>query len=347
MRMPILWGLIGSLLIAASLAGCAAEKKVERVDIQWPLPPDPPRIRYEKSIEDAKSVLPKKGFLKKVLAVLFGEEAPPHFIRPYGIAVTPGGKLLVSDTELQAVHSLDFGTNAYRQVFKIPGGTLQIPIGVAIDSRENLYLSDSGLGRIFQFNPNGVFEKVWSFQFERPTGIAIDSKRQVLYVADTARHRIFAFNLGGEKLFEFGVRGTGEGEFNFPTHIALHPQTGDLYIADSMNFRIEQFSPAGKFIRQIGSSGAHVGNFSKLKGIAVDERGIIYAVDGLYDTVEMFNPEGKFLMNFGKAGNHEGEFWLPGGIAVSGVLIYVADSYNKRVQVFQLIDASNVNGASE
>jgi DNA-binding beta-propeller fold protein YncE len=114
-----------------------------------------------------------------------------------------------------------------------------------------------------------------------------------------------------------------------------------------MNFRIEQFSPAGKFIRQIGSSGSHVGNFSKLKGIAVDERGIIYAVDGLYDTVEMFNSEGKFLMNFGKAGNHEGEFWLPGGIAVSGGTIYVADSYNKRVQVFQLIDVSNVNGASE
>jgi hypothetical protein len=52
-------------------------------------------------------------------------------------------------------------------------------------------------------------------------------------------------------------------------------------------------------------------------------------------------------MNFGKAGNHEGEFWLPGGIAVSGGTIYVADSYNKRVQVFQLIDVSNVNGASE
>ncbi|MBI1822726.1 MAG: 6-bladed beta-propeller, partial [Nitrospirae bacterium] len=155
-----------------------------------------------------------------------------------------------------------------------------------------------------------------------------------------------AYSLKGEKLFEFGKRGEGEGEFNFPTHVAVHPVTGDIYVADSMNFRIERFTPDGKFIRHLGSAGERVGSFSKLKGISVDTHGIVYAVDGLYDTVEMFNDKGEFLMNFGRAGNHEGEFWLPGGIAVSQDQIYVSDSYNQRVQVFQLINAAEADGES-
>ncbi|MHB8482531.1 MAG: NHL repeat-containing protein [Nitrospiria bacterium] len=335
-----------SFIIVIGLVGCAAEKK-EMVNIVWPLPPDPPRVRYVKSIQDAKEVLPPKSFFKKAAAFLFGEAETPRVILPYGLFSGSAGKIFVTDTELQVVHLFDFSNKVYRQFFKIPGGGLKIPIGVAVDPEENVYISDSGLGRIFQFKAAGTFSKAWSANFTRPTGVAIDAQRKIFYVVDTAEHHVAAFNLKGEKLFEFGKRGTGEGEFNFPTHIAVSPVNGDVYVADSMNFRIEQFTSDGKFIRQIGSPGSQIGSFSKLKGIAVDSRGIIYAVDGLFDTVQMFNSKGEFLMNFGKAGNHEGEFWLPSGIAVYQDLIYVADSYNKRIQVFQLINASQSNGASE
>ena len=244
------------------------------------------------------------------------------------------------------VHLFDFSEKKYRQIFKISGERLRNPIGIAVDSENNIYVSDSELKRVFQFNSGGLFLKAWETPFTRPTGVAFDKQRNVLYVVDTAEHHVIAFNLRGEKLFEFGKRGVGEGEFNYPTQIAVSPVNGDIFVADVMNFRIEQFTSDGKFIRQIGSAGSRIGSFSKIKGISVDSRGIIYAVDGLYDTVEMFNQQGELLMNFGRAGNHEGEFWLPGGIAVSQDMIYVADSYNKRVQVFQLINASDSAGGS-
>ena len=339
--------MIISLFLMVALAGCAAEKKKEEFNLFWPLPPDPPRIRYVKSFTDSKDVLPPRGFFRKAISFLFGEEEKPRLIRPYGIYIGGPGKIFVTDTDLQVVHLFDFTSQNYRQFFRIPGGRLRSPVGVVADNENNVYVTDSELGRVFQYNSEGAFIKVWETRFTRPTGIAIDLKRKVFYVIDTAEHHAFVFNLKGEKLFDFGKRGDAEGEFNFPTHVAVNPENGDVYISDSMNFRIEQFSSDGKFIKQIGSSGSRIGSFSKLKGLSVDSRGIVYAVDGLFDTVQMFNEKGEFLLNFGKAGNHEGEFWLPAGIAVFQDLIYVADSYNQRVEIFQLIDFSNPDGASQ
>ena len=60
--------------------------------------------------------------------------------------------------------------------------------------------------------------------------------------------------------------------------------------------------------------------------------------DALFHVVQIFDPEGNFLHSFGTQGQGEGEFWMPAGIFVdSSDHIYVADSYNSRVQVFQLI----------
>ena len=52
----------------------------------------------------------------------------------------------------------------------------------------------------------------------------------------------------------------------------------------------------------------------------------------------MFDGQGRLLMTFGGEGSGPGQFWLPTGIAISGDdRIWVADSYNRRVQVFQYL----------
>ena len=46
-------------------------------------------------------------------------------------------------------------------------------------------------------------------------------------------------------------------------------------------------------------------------------------------------------MVFGEEGSGPGEFWLPAGIHVdSSGRIWIADSYNRRVQVFKVVGAS-------
>jgi sugar lactone lactonase YvrE len=45
------------------------------------------------------------------------------------------------------------------------------------------------------------------------------------------------------------------------------------------------------------------------------------------------------LMAFGKGGQEPGEFSVPGGACIDGKRrLWIADTYNRRVQVFELAD---------
>ena len=61
-------------------------------------------------------------------------------------------------------------------------------------------------------------------------------------------------------------------------------------------------------------------------------------VDAVFDNVQVFDGQGRLLMNWGETGSASGEFWLPNAIVISPKNeIYVADSYNHRIQVFSFI----------
>ena len=72
--------------------------------------------------------------------------------------------------------------------------------------------------------------------------------------------------------------------------------------------------------------------------IAADSDGNIYVVDALFDNIQIFDQSGRLLMAWGGPGHAYGRFWLPSGIFIDdNDRIYVADTYNKRVQVFQYL----------
>ena len=52
--------------------------------------------------------------------------------------------------------------------------------------------------------------------------------------------------------------------------------------------------------------------------------------------MQIFDAQSRLLLDWGQSGSEPGEFWLPNGIVISPKdEIYVADSYNRRVQVFR------------
>ena len=68
------------------------------------------------------------------------------------------------------------------------------PSGVALDSKDNLYVADTGNNRIQKIQPDGNITVIGNFghglgEFHQPSGIALDSKDN-LYVADTENSRI-------------------------------------------------------------------------------------------------------------------------------------------------------------
>jgi DNA-binding beta-propeller fold protein YncE len=79
--------------------------------------------------------------------------------------------------------------------------------------------------------------------FKRPTGIAVDSAAQRIYVTDTLRDKIFVLDMQGQVLQTIGKHGNGSGEFYFPTE--LHLDNNNLLVVDAMNFRVQWFGRNG------------------------------------------------------------------------------------------------------
>ncbi|MFH0794019.1 MAG: 6-bladed beta-propeller, partial [bacterium] len=220
---------------------------------------------------------------------------------------------------------------------------LPSPVGVGALPDGRILVSDSRLGKILTFSSDGKLggDFCKSDAVERPAGIVVNPTHHEVYVADVTRHCVVVFDFGGAVLRTIGKRGDGPVEFNFPTHLALGPD-GSLAVTDSMNFRVQTVTPEGKFVRSVGRLGDAPGTLSKPKGVALDSEGNTIVAEGLYGALEFFDPNGQLLLNLGASGHGPGEFWLPAGLLFDTEqrLLFVADSYNNRVQVFRMLQES-------
>jgi sugar lactone lactonase YvrE len=208
-------------------------------------------------------------------------------------------------------------------------------IGVAVAGGQ-VFVTDSASGRLLCLDRKGRTQWARGHEsgFLRPTGLVAASDR--LYVVDTILNRIVIVGLRGQIMGSFGERGNGPGQFNFPTNIA-RAADGSIFVSDTMNFRVQVFDADGRYLRSFGRAGDGAGDFDKAKGIAVDSDGHIYVVEGFHDVVQIFDESGKLLLAFAESGAGAGQLWLPTGIAIAGDRIYVADSANRRLQVFEYV----------
>ncbi len=297
----------------------------------WPDPPQQARIRLVGTFGRPEDIGIRPSVFGRIWHWIVGAEAR-DMVRPYSFAAL-GSRLAVTDPGAGAVHVYDLSRGSYERIDKAGRQLLRSPVG-AVMLEDALYVADSALAGIFVFDADGKLARTLN-DIQRPTGLAWDPGGKRLYVTDTMSHSIVVLDRDGERLFAFGRRGTGNGEFNFPSHITV--ADGRLYVNDTMNFRIQVFDLDGKFLSSFGKHGDSAGNFAQPKGVGLDSEGHIYVVDALFNRVQIFNADGELLLVFGGDGGSPGDFWLPSGLLIVEDRIYVADSYNQRVQVFQFL----------
>jgi DNA-binding beta-propeller fold protein YncE len=327
------------LLIHALLSTCSAPQHVSPAHtpksvITWPSQLGAERIRFQHSFNGPEDLGIRPSAFRRLMDAVAGSKNT-SMIRPYAIAVLDK-KILVGDPGKHAIHFFDLDKQKYRFIYAVADEPLSSPVGVAL-SQNRIFVADSALSKVFILDHKGeLLAEISGLQ--RPTGVAFDANTKRLYVADTMSHRIVVFDEAGRRLFEFGQRGIAEGEFNFPTHIFL--SRGKLLVNDTMNFRIQTFDVDGRILSSFGNHGDGSGSFSQPKGVALDPRGNIYVAGATIDKVQIFSPKGEFLLAFGSKGDGDGEFVMPAGVTIVDNTIYVADSYNSRVQVFQYVDTN-------
>lgn len=248
---------------------------------------------------------------------------------------------------MTSVHKISgsTGISGYVQVTKwgtngANDGQFISPVGIAVDSHGNVYVSDASTNdQIQKFSPTGTFlarirdTGTGDGQFDSTYGIAID-KDDNIYVSDMQNDRIQKFSPSLGFITKWGSSGTGDGQFDTPEGLAYDP-AGYIYVADQVNDRIQKFTLSGQFVMKWGSTGAGNGQFNMPRGIAVDADGNVYVVDTSNSRIQKFTSSGVFITKWGSSGSADGQFTSPYSIAIDAAgNVYVTDEINNRVQKF-------------
>ncbi|MBN1589401.1 MAG: twin-arginine translocation signal domain-containing protein [Pirellulales bacterium] len=188
--------------------------------------------------------------------------------------------------------------------------------GIDVDRRGRVYAAGGDENAVLVFAPDGKFLRAWG------KGL-IEEKHQLrifndkVYVADTAQHQVYEFDLNGKLLRAFGTRGKaglGKNEFNKPTDIAFGPD-GDIFITDGYgNSRVVRLAPDGSFRLAWGEKGSLPGQFVYPHNIVIDKAGLVYVADRGNNRVQIFSPEGRFLRQLTNVGKPFGLFLTADGI---------------------------------
>lgn len=289
------------------------------------------------------------------------------FNEPEGIAVNEiTGDVYVSDSKNNRIEELNSAgefvevigwgvrnEKAELQVCKVGckaglagsgNGELSTPIGIAIDSKGDIWVVDSGNDRVQEFSESGSYLAQFGSkgsgdgELMEPAGIAISEGS--VYVVDHGNNRIEQFSMAGAYMGQFGNKGSGPGQFDEPYGITANQSTGALYVCDMGNERMQEFSPAGKFLTEWGTWGStHEQSYPR--GVAVGSTGDLYIIDHSADEVgEWIPPEAggahlSYDIQFGSKGTGDGQLNEPVAAALDGKGdVWVSDFANDRIEKF-------------
>ncbi len=335
---------VAALVFAQSLAG---GKKREEVPLDtsrlvWPQPPQQQRIKFVVQITGVDDVLgvAKRSWMDR--AAGSRPPAPRQSLKsPYGVATDSKHQIYVADSGLRTVFVFNLEQKrVVRRGDRAPA-RLALPVGLAIDDHDRLFVSDAYLHQITCFDPEGTVLAVFGVDdLERPAGLALDNRLKRLYVADAKANAVAVFDSRTYQLL--GVYGGSStpskpepGKFSAPSNVAVG-RDGSVWVTDTWNQRVQVFDPHLNFIRSFGAHGVTPGSFVRPKGIALDSDGHVYVADAEFNNFQILTPGGQPLLAVGDYGTGPGEFALIAGLWIDkDDRIYVTDQWRGRLQVFQ------------
>ena len=245
-----------------------------------------------------------------------GLAASAQFYFPNAIAVNSLGEVFVADTNNHRIRKISISgivTTFAGSIMGYSDGTgteakFSAPLGIAIDSNNNLYVTDSYNYKVRKITPAGV---VTTFagstigytdgmgsdaQFDRPMGIAIDTNGN-LYLADINNKKIRKITSSGlVSTLAGSINGNADGigtvaQFANPLGVAVDQQ-GNVYVADMDNQSIRKITPYGIVSTFTGASGGgyldgpcSTAKFRNPTGVATDLNGNLYIADELNNKI--------------------------------------------------------------
>jgi DNA-binding beta-propeller fold protein YncE len=293
---------------------------------------------------------PAGGILGAFVVQIEGVHAPaPGVAQAFGVTVAPSGptagQVYVVDRLNQRVEEFS-QTGSFMTVSGVRGvgvDAFSWPEDAAVAPDGTVWLADTRNSRLEHWPstlvvpspyPNVGTKGPGVGQFNYIEGLTVDS-HGVVWVADTDNNRIESYNPATDSFAVYGSLGSGNCQFNHPQAIAVSA-FGTIYVADTLNNRVVEMTISGG---ECTSFAATYASLNGPQGIALSSNGTVWVADSGNDAIVHLTSG---LINIG-----DGFGGLPGGsgpmqmnnphsLAIYNNTLYVGDTYNNRVQVFNI-----------
>jgi tripartite motif-containing protein 71 len=281
---------------------------------------------------------------------------PPGFAEAWGIAVGPDGTTYAMDRLNQRIEEFNAaGTYVTDQGKRgTAAGDYSWPETVAVAPDKTVWVGDTRNNRLEHFSatlatpPSVVIGNSTIGVFNYIEGITVAANGTV-WIADTKNNRIVSYDPTTGNEAAYGTRGTGS-TVGSPVQV-INPQglavsSTAIFVADTGNNRIDEVSLTGTLLATY-KPGTTI--LSAPQDVALAPDGTLWVADTgltasdtggnqiahLSATSTTFT---NLLDGFGSPGIGTMNFDLPHSLAVSpsGTTLFVADTYNNRVQEFNI-----------
>jgi peptidylamidoglycolate lyase len=174
-----------------------------------------------------------------------------HFNRPTDVAVASDGSFYVSDgyRNSRVVKFSASGQYLFSWGTKGGGeGQFNLPHGLDLDDKGNVYVADRENSRIQVFDSDGRFISEWKDKgFGKIYAVRYDRERQNLVCSDYVTNyihskgsEIMVFDSGGKLITRFGRSGGYDGPV-CRYHCLATDSDGNIYVGDILNNRLQKF----------------------------------------------------------------------------------------------------------